>query len=230
MRLTRYGRIVLIKFFSVLFLVILIIWYFVHRNKSESGSSYFDTHCIEYNQKDYSKRLNDKIVDYSAAARLNGVTPSRNDKELHDKISEGKLVKVRSRGGYVVDKMTYSYPCLTPNGKDLLEEISDRLRDKVSKKGLKGVKIIVTSMTRKTESLKNLRRNNQNASLNSPHQYGNAFDISYRRFIVNKWVLTNCDKKYLKDALGEIIWQLCEENKCWATYERSQSCYHVVAR
>ena len=33
-------------------------------------------------------------------------------------------------------------------------------------------------------------------------------------------VLTNCDKKFLKEALAEVIWQLREEKKCWATYEK----------
>ena len=85
-------------------------------------------------------------------------------------------------------------------------------------------------MTRKTENVKSLRSNNKNSSENSPHLYGNAFDITYKRFIVRKWILTNCDRKYLKDALGEVIWQLREEKKCFATYERMQNCFHVVAR
>ena len=88
----------------------------------------------------------------------------------------------------------------------------------------------MTSMTRKTENVKTLRRNNRNSSENSPHLYGNAFDISYKRFNVHKWKLTNCDMKYLKDALGEVIWQLREERECFATYERMQNCYHIVAR
>ena len=126
--------------------------------------------------------------------------------------------------------MTYSSPYLTKDSKVLLEEIARRFREKVSQKGLKGARLIVTSLTRKTESVKKLRRNNTNSSENSPHLYGNAFDITYKRFIVRKWLLTNCDKKYLKDALGEVIWQLREEKRCFATYERMQNCFHVVAR
>jgi hypothetical protein len=85
-------------------------------------------------------------------------------------------------------------------------------------------------MKRKTENMTSLKRYNGNASANSPHLYGNAFDISYKRFIARKWVLTNCDKKFLKEALAEVIWQLREEHKCWATYEKVQNCYHIVAR
>ncbi len=33
-----------------------------------------------------------------------------------------------------------------------------------------------------------------------------------------------------KEALAEVIWDLREEGKCWATYEVKQSCFHVVSR
>ena len=126
--------------------------------------------------------------------------------------------------------MTYSSPYITKDSKILLDEIARRFREKVSQKGLNGARFIVTSMTRKTDNVKSLRRYNRNSSENSPHLYGNAFDISYKRITARKWILTNCDRKYLKDALGEVIWQLREEKKCLATYERMQNCFHVVAR
>ena len=126
--------------------------------------------------------------------------------------------------------MTFSYPYVTKDSKILLDEIARRFSEKSSQKGLKGVRFYMTSMTRKTENIRSLRRYNGNASANSPHLYGNAFDISYKRFIARKWVLTNCDKKFLKEALAEVIWQLREENKCWATYEKVQNCYHIVSR
>jgi uncharacterized protein YcbK (DUF882 family) len=199
-------------------------------NIRKQFSSFFDTHCIDYRQKDFNRNLNDKIIDYSAAAKLRGIKPCNDDKEIKSRIGEGKLVKVNSGSRYVVDRMVYSSPYLTKDTKKLLDEISERLTEKTLQEGLQGVRIVITSMTRKTESLKRLRRYNQNASDNSPHLYGNAFDISYKRFIVRKWVLTNCDKKFLKDALGEVIWQLKEEKRCWATYEKGQSCFHVVCR
>jgi hypothetical protein len=85
-------------------------------------------------------------------------------------------------------------------------------------------------MTRTTDKLKSLREINSNTSANSPHLYGNAFDISYLRFSTRKLFMTYCDKKYLKEALAEVVWQLREEKRCWATYETKQSCFHVVAR
>jgi hypothetical protein len=230
MEFHKLRLVFILKIFSIIFVVFLIIWYIITKDSRKHLFTYFNTGCIDYKQKDYSRKLSDKIVDYSAAAKSRGIKPCKDDSEIKDKIREGKLVKVGTCPGYVIDKLSYSSPCVTGESKNLLDEISDRLQKKTSQQGLTGVRFIVTSLTRKTESMKSLRRNNKNASANSPHLYGNAFDISYKRFIVRKWVLTNCDKKFLKDALGEVIWQLREENKCWATYEKNQSCFHVVAK
>ncbi len=72
--------------------------------------NYFSTRCLNYRQKDFSRRLNDRVVDYSAAAKLKGVNPSRNDKELRKKISDGKLVRVKTGRKYIVDRMNFSIP------------------------------------------------------------------------------------------------------------------------
>jgi hypothetical protein len=191
---------------------------------------YFSTRCLNYRQKDFSRKLNDRIVDYSAEAKRKGINPCKSDRELRKKISDGELVRVRSGRKYLIDRMTFSYPAVTGDSRILLDEISRRFREKASQKGLNGSRFYITSMTRKTESLKSLRRYNTNSSANSPHLHGNAFDISYKRFSVRKMFLTNCDKKFLKEALAEVIWQLRSENRCWATYERMQNCFHVVAR
>lgn len=191
---------------------------------------YFSTRCLDYRQKDFSRRLNDRIVDYSSEAKRKGAGTSRNEKELRQKISDGKLVRVRSRRLYLVDKMTFSYPVLTGDSKILLDEIARRFREKTSGKGLNGSRFYITSMTRMQGNLNSLRRYNRNSSENSPHLNGNAFDISYKRFSVRKMFLTNCDRKFLKEALAEVIYQLRDENRCFATYERMQNCFHVVAR
>jgi hypothetical protein len=192
--------------------------------------SYFDTRCLNYRQKDFSRRLNDRIVDYSAEAKRYGISPSRNDRELRKNIAGGKLVRVRSGRLYIVDRMFFSYPAVTKDSKVLLDEIARRFREKASKKGLVGARFYITSMTRRTDHLKSLRRYNSNSSANSPHLYGNAFDISYKRFFARKMILTNCDKRFLKEALSEVIWEMKKDKRCWATYERMQNCFHVVSR
>jgi hypothetical protein len=223
--LKNTGLLLKVFFPVVLTLVILLLI-----ESSGHPVKYFSTGCIDYRQKDYSRRLNDRIVDYIAEARKKGISPSENDRELRRKLSGGLLVKVRSGNLYVVDRLNFSYPAVTRDSRDLLDEIARRFREKASEKGLNGARFYITSLTRKTEHLRDLRRSNRNSSANSPHLYGNAFDISYKRFSVRKMFLTNCDQKFLKEALAEVIWELRRENRCWATYERMQNCFHVVAR
>lgn len=230
MKFNKSRLILFLKFFSIVFFILITFWFITRKNHSKPLSSYFSTRCLDYKQKDFSRKLNDRIVDYSAAAKLKGIKVCKDENELKKRISEGKLVQVKSGNSYVVEKMTFSYPCITTDSKLLLDEIARRLGEKSSQKGLKGVRFYITSMTRKADNIKSLRRFNRNASENSPHMYGNAFDISYKRFIARKWILTNCDKKFLKEALAEVIWQLRAENRCWATYEKVQNCFHVVSR
>jgi hypothetical protein len=186
--------------------------------------------CIDYKQAVYSKKLNNIIPDYISYSSSTGIKKCRNEKEISEKATQGKLVEIKSSNGFIVAEMTHSYPYLTKDGKKLLSEIDKRFREKISGTRVKGAKFKITSMTRTTDKMKILRGVNSNASLNSPHQYGNAFDISYIRFSTRAWFLTNCDEKYLMEALAEVIWQLKQERKCWATFEKNQNCYHVVAR
>jgi len=190
----------------------------------------FSRSCIGQKQTVFSNKLKDRIVDYSEMAKLSGIKTCRNESEIMEKVKKGELVQSGTGIAYVTDRLTYSYPYLTRDAKLLLDEIGRRFREKTGDAGLKGSKFIVTSMTRTTEKMKGLKKNNSNVSANSPHLYGNAFDISYVRFRSRKFFITPCDKRYFKEALAEIIVELREENKCWATYEKVQSCFHVVAR
>jgi hypothetical protein len=230
MEFNKLSLVYFLKIFSVIFFIFISIFFILGKDRRNHMFFFFSARCLDYNQKDFSRKLNDKIIEYSEEAKIKGIQPCKDENELKKRISEGKLVKVKSGNYYLVDRMTYSYPYITKESKDLLGEIGRRFREKTSQKGIIGATFIVTSMTRKTESMRRLRRFNLNASTNSPHLYGNAFDISYKRFSVRKWVLTNCDKKFLKEALAEVIWQLIAEKRCWATYEKGQSCFHVVCR
>jgi Family of unknown function (DUF5715) len=215
--------------------IILIVINIIDFQSLDKGYDYFFTNiikvkCIDYKQEVFSKKLNDKIPDYIESSMLSGIKKCKDEKEILERVGQGKLVEIRNGNGFVIGEMSHSYPYLTNNGHDLLSEISKRFHDKISGTRLKGSRFKITSMTRTTDKLKNLREINSNTSANSPHLYGNAFDIGYLRFSTRKLFLTYCDKKYLKEALAEVIWQLREEKKCWATYETKQSCFHVVAR
>lgn len=223
-RLRRVTRIIAVL------LALIVIAVIIRKERKGDLFPYFSTRCLDYRQKAFSRKLNDRIVDYIEASKLKGIKVCKDEKELKQRVSAGKLVKVRSGSRYNIEKMSYSYPYATKQTKALLDEIGRRFSEKTSDKGLQKAKFNVTSMTRLSETVKSLRKSNMNASVNSPHMFGNAFDISYKRFDVRKFRLTNCDDTFLKEALAEVIWQLRAEKRCWATYERGQSCFHVVAR
>jgi len=191
--------------------------------------SFFSKECRNYQQV-FSRKLNDRIPEYTIYASLTGIEKCEDANDIGNRILSGQLCRVKNGRSYKVEIMAYSYPYLTPDSKKLLNEIAGRFRKKVRKDGLMGSRFTITSMTRTSENIKDLGKTNINSSENSPHINGNAFDISYSRFLFRKLYVTECDKWYMKEALAEIIWQLKEEKKCWATYEKNQGCYHVVSR
>jgi hypothetical protein len=186
--------------------------------------------CITYSQPVYSRKLKDMLPDYIGESSVSGISRCINRREIIRKAAHGELFKIRNGRGYEIEDLSYSYPYLTKNGKALLKEIGKKFRKKVSSTKLRGSDFKITSMTRTAEILTKLRKLNLNASVNSPHFHGNTFDISYVRFSSPKWFITDCDKYVLKEALAQVIWQLREEKKCWATYEIQQGCFHIVAR
>jgi hypothetical protein len=230
MDLSRLKRLRKGRILTVLFLLFLIIWLSVSGNTRRRIQIIFSSSCRQYIQPAFSNKLNDRIVDYSEQAKRTGIKACRDEKELRYLVSRGELALVGSGRSYNIDRLTYSFPYLTPDARDLLREIGRRFREKTENAGLNGSKFIITSMTRTTEKMKGLRRNNSNASANSPHLNGNAFDISYMRFTSRKFFITECDKRFFKEALAEVIIGLRREKKCWATYEKNQGCFHVVAR
>jgi hypothetical protein len=220
--------------FTGLFLA-LSVTYFYSPKDVNKGFRYFinrtiGTGCINYKQNIFSRKLRDKIPDYIGKSSRSGIKKCADKKELLENVSMKRLFRIRNGRGYIIEEFSYSYPYMTKDGKLLINEIGKRFRKKISGTHLRGSSFRITSMTRTTEILKKLRVSNSNASENTPHFYGNAFDISYVRFFARKCFVTDCDKYYLKEALAEVIWQLREEKKCWATYEIKQGCFHVVAK
>lgn len=225
---SKHFRILTI--YVLLFLVILTGYLLIPGNNYAQKKAFFSTACIDYKQSIFSKRLTDRIVEYSDQTRVEGIKECKDEEEIRKRISDSKLFIIGSSRRYIVERMSYSYPCLTKESKILLDEIGRRFKEKTAEAGFREARFIVTSMTRTTEKMKGLKKNNQNASVNSPHLNGNAFDISYTRFSCRKLLVTSCDKRYLKEALAQVIWELREETKCWATYEKVQNCFHVVSR
>ena len=214
----------------ILIFIVLLSVTFIPKSHRKAMKIYFGNDCVNKYQQVYSKNLNDRIVDYIENSKLTGIKACNDENDLITLFVSGELTKVKAGWRYLIGDMDNSYPYLTRESKKLLNEISRRFRKKLKKDNLWRTKFIITSMTRTTENVKELSKSNINVSENSPHMYGNAFDISYSSFKIGKLHITECDEWYLKEALAEVVSQLREDGKCWATYEKSQGCFHVVCR
>ena len=139
------------------------------------------------------------------------------------------LVEIRSCREYFVDELTHSYPYLVPEAADLLHEVGRRFNDSLQARGGGNYRIKVTSVMRTPLTVAKLRRINRNATSASAHQYGTTFDISYSRFICDS-LSVNRSFEDLKNLLGEILYDLREEGRCYVVFERKHSCFHVTAR
>lgn len=218
-----------LKFRLFLFIVFSLCFIFLPQSNRALMASFFSTKCRN-TQQVFSRRLDDRLPEYAAHVQATGIAKCSNEKDLFKRIAARQLFRVKSGKYYKIEDLEHSYPYLTRDGRKLLHEIGRRYRRVLRDEGLKGSKFIVTSMTRTTEGINGLGRTNINASDNSPHLTGTAFDISYANFSIMKYKVTECDKWYMKEALAQVIYQLKQEKKCWATYERKQGCFHVVAR
>lgn len=169
-------------------------------------------------------------------AESNGIKGFKSDKEFNQNIkefvSDGDLVKIENSDYYVVDKLTYSHPYLTPKAADLLDEIGERFQKKLEENNIKKRYFQITSLLRTGESQRRLGRSNVNASSNSSHLYGTTFDITYAR-VFRKPKL---EEKYeMEDGpaiklLSEAIGELRKENRCVVVTERKERCFHITVR
>lgn len=144
-------------------------------------------------------------------------------------MESGVLVEIQENEYFVLDTMWFSYPFLTPDAKELLDEIGESFQRKLDNTGLECTRFTITSMLRTTSSVACLRKWNRNSIKNSAHLHGTTFDISYKTFNSTN-DLTKAECMYLGDALSKTIWELRQKKKCWATYETWQTCLHVVCR
>ncbi len=183
-----------------------------------------------YEDTCYVKHLNDNVLTYLEESYLNGTqTFLKSTNDIRKLYRKGELVYIENSDYYFVDTMYYSYSFLVPKAKNLLDTIGERFHRKLENTGLECTRFTLTSMLRTTSSIKRLRRWNRNSIKNSAHLHGTTFDVSYRSFISSK-ELSPAEILYLGDVLGKVIYDLRREQKCYATYETWQTCYHVVCR
>lgn len=140
-----------------------------------------------------------------------------------------QVAKIESNADYYVDNLTYSMPYLVPEAANLLTDISRAFADSLQARGGGAYRLKVTSVLRTPSSVRKLRRRNVNAIEESSHLHGTTFDISYAQFICDNASLPRTQED-LKNLLGEVLYAMQQNGRCYVKYERKQGCFHITAR
>lgn len=180
----------------------------------------------------YKRSFGDLSEKHLAIAQIIGIPPLSNRKEAEN--MKEKLTHITNNEHYTVDSLTHSIPYLVPRASNLLDSIAINFLDSLTIKGLNPNKIIITSVLRTKDDVKNLRKKNGNASENSAHFYGATFDISWKRFKKiedeDGRPLQDVSTDTLKLVLSEVLRDLRQADKCYIKYELKQGCFHITAR
>ena len=183
----------------------------------------------------YNECFADTQYQHNYAAKKFGIEPVESKSELLKLASQYKVVSIDDSPFFVLDKLKYSMPYLTPSAKDLLTRISINFIDSLQSKGYKLYLPIVSSVLRTTSDVEKLRRLNRNATDDSCHSYGTTFDITYSRFMPLTGISTPVDSaewrsSELKLTLAEVIYDLRDQGQCFVKHERKQPCFHITVR
>ena len=148
-------------------------------------------------------------------------------KEKKDVLGTTGLVKVGSCRYFKVGEMKYGSPYLTQTTKDRLHNISKEFFENCRAKGLPPARLVVTSMLRTDEDIKELQKQNQNAVQDSPHRYGTTFDISWSYYQCPR---RNVDGNEYLRILAEVLRNQRSEGAVFVRYEKTQRCFHITVR
>ena len=162
------------------------------------------------------------------AAKRYGITPV--DDRSSDFDGCPRLTEIKSCQAYSIDRLTHSVPYLTPAAAELLKEIGEEFQARTLEKGMSKCRIVVTSVLRTKEDVRQLKKVNGNASENSAHCYGTTFDISYYRFQTCGWVSWDVYDDKLVEILADVLAVKRKDGRCYVRYEKQQHCFHITSR
>lgn len=183
------------------------------------------------NKLNYKTLFKDINEEHLAMAKKVGLdTPPRTRAEIP---GNRQLVKIKSNRLYTIYTLKYSSPYLTRGAASELNAISQAFKDSLrSKNLLDEYRVVVSSVLRSEEDVKNLRKSgNPNASENSAHCYGTTFDIAYT--IYDRDNDEDCESFMqpfeLTKVLGEVLIDRKKAGKCLVKYEKKEHCFHITA-
>ncbi len=176
----------------------------------------------------FRRDFNDMNDTQLAAAQVIGIEPLAKRDDV-DKATR-ELVFLDDTKAYILDDLTHSAPLLVPEAAALLKEIGESFQDSLVMHHYSPYKIIVSSVLRTDEDVKSLSRRNINASKRSVHCYGTTFDITYKRFHRVDENEPEVSQAKLQAVLGEVLYDLKKQGRCYVKFEVKQACFHITAR
>lgn len=178
----------------------------------------------------YNKSFNDLNELHMVSAISNGISPmqTRDDTLMLEK----ELVRIPDAlETYTTYNLTHSVPFLVPSATQLLMDISLNFRDSLYSKNMPIYRIFVTSVTRTDDDIAKLTKRNINSIENSAHRYGTTFDISWKRFEKRDNPHSeDINPERLKYVLGQTLFDLQQQQRCYIKHERKQACFHITVR
>lgn len=175
----------------------------------------------------YNRDFNDLNDVHLAMAQKIGIesVASREEAEHASKT----MTEIKTNEYYEVEELTHSIPFLIPAAASLLQDIGKNFQDSLYNLNASLYKIKVTSVTRTVADVNKLKKRNRNASINSPHQYGTTFDISWARYTkIDEKDTLNIDNDRLKMVLASVLRDLKRADRCYVKHERKQGCFHIT--
>lgn len=177
----------------------------------------------------YNRDFNDLNDVQLAMAQKIGIKPALTREEAE--AAKRNMQEIATNNYYEVEELTHSIPYLIPEAVGLLEDIGRNFQDTLRNRNASLYKIKVTSVTRTVDDVKKLKKQNMNSSINSTHQYGTTFDISWVRYTkIDEKDTLNIDNERLKMVLAMVLRDLKRDNRCYVKHERRQGCFHITVR
>lgn len=174
---------------------------------------------------DYDVSFPDSQHVQVTAALKYAVPAVENRIDAEKRIKE--LVYIGSNPFYEVKKLSNSVPYLVPRASILLQDIGRNFFDSLQVKNIPLNKLLVTSVLRTKEDIKNLQKHNGNATEKSCHLYGTTFDIAYNKY---RAITRPVRDDTLKWVLSEVLNDMRKQGRCYIKYEKRQGCFHITIR
>ena len=217
--------------FSILLLAFVVLLPACSKKKPDASDGEGEERVSRRFNGNYNTTFNDLQDLHMDAALKNGIKPlsARADTV---RFKKKQLVRLPDELElYRTYDLTHSIPFLVPAAAELFIDIAQNFRDSLYSKNMPLYKLYLTSVLRTDEDVADLKRININASENSVHRYGTTLDISWKRFdqlVPDSTNVVSPDR--LKLVLGQVLFDLKNEGRCYVKHERRQACFHITVR